>query len=49
MNGKSEFRRVRRPVGMENFKGLMDYDSIESCSDEDDATSIEAGLQTLFV
>jgi hypothetical protein len=47
MNGTSEFRRVLRPVGMEDFKKL-DYDSVESCSDEDDSKCIEASLQTMF-
>jgi hypothetical protein len=36
INGNGEFRRVHRPAGMEYFKNL-DYDSMDSCSEEDDS------------
>jgi hypothetical protein len=38
MNGSCEYRRVRRPAGLKNFK-KKDYDSVESCSDDDEISS----------
>jgi hypothetical protein len=36
MNGTNKFRRMRRPVEMKQLEQL-DYDSVESCSDDDDS------------
>jgi hypothetical protein len=37
LNGDSEFRRMRQPVEMKkSYTELLDYDSVESCSDEEE-------------
>jgi hypothetical protein len=46
MNGTCDFRRVRRPAGMKEIKKL-DYDSMESSSDEEETVCNKDNVQEI--